>query len=158
MAARSNSPNVVYGQHRSLALAERHRRALGPRWRIISSRNAQGRFSAHGHFFTFEKIKKKKKKPPTTEYQINVKYKPEKAAKVEVQISVRARRGLTRGQIEEAVQRRLDTGRDSRGFRSRIVHWERYGRQFFGTDEKAWNQLKFFFRNREGATNEEEEG
>lgn len=43
------------GHHRSLALAERHRRTLGEGWEIKSRRNAAGRYSSRGHTFEFEK-------------------------------------------------------------------------------------------------------
>lgn len=50
---------TVFGEHRSLKLAERHLRALqrehpGQEIHISSRRNARGLFSRHGHFFTFE--------------------------------------------------------------------------------------------------------
>lgn len=49
---------IVYGKHRSLALAERHLAQLnrmgGPPWRITKRGNASGQFSSRGHYFTFE--------------------------------------------------------------------------------------------------------
>jgi hypothetical protein len=89
------------------------------------------------------------------EYQINVKYKPSQGPKVEVQISAIGPVGRTRADVEQAVQERIDTGNSPRDWIINIVQWERYGRQFFGNDESAWRQLRFFFGERE--IDEEEE-
>jgi len=157
MARKSNSPSVVYGKHRSLKLAKRHLRELGPRWRITARHNAAGELSAHGHYFTFKK-KKRKKKPPQKEYQINVRYKPASGPKVEVQISAKGPAGKSRVEVERAVEHKMDTGISPKGWDIHIVKWERYGRQFSGDDEKAWLSLKFFFHEREGAGSDEESG
>ena len=59
----------VTGKHRSIALAERHLRALsrenpGADVRIASRRNSLGHHSKNGHIFYFEIKKKRKIKPP----------------------------------------------------------------------------------------------
>lgn len=55
---------LFYGQHRSLALAERHRRELeretGLPVRIIARRNRRGEYSERGQFFTFQSADKKR--------------------------------------------------------------------------------------------------
>lgn len=53
---------TVHGEHKSLELAERHRRRLeretGKRWKISSRKNAKGKASARGRFFTFRSAEK----------------------------------------------------------------------------------------------------
>lgn len=66
---------TIYGQHRSLALADQHRRQIEREFQelepesIISvfttaRRNAQGRFSKNGQFFTFEVYSEKEEEEP----------------------------------------------------------------------------------------------
>jgi hypothetical protein len=155
MAKKSNS-SVVHGQHRSFALAERHRRELGKNWRISSRRNAQGELSARGHFFTFTRKRRKKKK--LTEYQINVAYEAARASSsVQVQISAKGPSGKNRDQVIKVVEKKManslegleDEESDPRGWELHIVFWEKKGKRSFGDDALAWQRLNQFFRSSE---------
>lgn len=135
---------IVYGKHRSLALAERHRRSLeidpGGKWEITARRNALGNFSQRGHYFTFES-------EDHTTYQINIKYKPNFGAKVEVQVSAEGPAGQTKEQVLEAVNHYVGTGNNLPDWDVHIRIWEKYGRQSDPSSsdtEHARNQLNLF--------------
>lgn len=64
-AAKPEIPDVIFGQHRSQKLAERHAKELdrkyGPTWFIVARRRADGQFSTRGHFFEFRRQPEKPK-------------------------------------------------------------------------------------------------
>jgi hypothetical protein len=135
---------IVYGKHRNLELAERHRRSLerdpGGQWEITARRNSQGHFSTRGHYFTFKSSGK-------TEYQINIKYKPNFGAKVEVQVSATGPAGQTKEQVLEAVNFYMGSGNNLPEWDVHIRIWEKYGRESnpdTSDTEHARNQLSLF--------------
>lgn len=80
------------------------------------------------------------------EYQINVKYKSELQKKaVEIQIAAIGPRYRTRTQILKALDNRLDTDSDPRGWRFHIALWLRGDQEYQGDDEEAWDKLKGFY-------------
>jgi hypothetical protein len=85
------------------------------------------------------------RRPKKTEYQINVIYEPDKGAKVEVQISAIGPSGKTREQVLEAVEYRMNEESDPRGWTINIVFWEKFGKQFLGTDDLAWFRFRILY-------------
>ena len=135
---------IVYGKHRSWKLAERHRRSLerdpGGKWEIIARRNSQGHFSERGHYFTFESSDFK-------DYQINIKYKPNFGAKVEVQVSAQGPPGQSKEQVLDAVNFYMGSGNNLPEWDVHIRIWEKYGRQsdpYTSDTSHARNQLSLF--------------
>ena len=88
---------IIVGQHRSLALAQRHLSQLAhdnPRATVTinSRRDSHGHFSDRGHFFYFsiatrEKEKKKRRKKERAAFLISFKYTPAKRGSKTVVVS-----------------------------------------------------------------------
>jgi len=92
------------------------------------------------------KPKKRKKKPPKeTEYQINVKYGGTKKFSTQVQISVTARSGLSRKQIEEIIKEKIDTGVNPTGSNVQLNLWLKFGKRYQPNDAGYWKALGAFF-------------
>lgn len=77
-ARQSDAPEVVYGVHRSLALAERHvlelnRKRPPANWFIAARRRVDGAFSERGHHFTFQR-EAKPPPPPLFEWLVSFTY------------------------------------------------------------------------------------
>jgi hypothetical protein len=133
--AKISNPSVVHGKHRSLALAERHRRALGKNWRISSRRNAKGKLSSRGHYFTFTRKRPKKKK--RKEYHVNVEYTALAKNNPEIQISAIGPSGRSRSQVIKAVEYFLDIGESPRGWDIHVVEWKKAGKTYKGDDSEG---------------------
>jgi hypothetical protein len=94
---------------------------------------------------TAPRITRPATRPRKTEYQINVIYEPNKGAKVEVQISAIGPSNRTREQVLDAVEYRMQEETNPKGRTLNIVFWEKFGKQFFGTDDLAWFRLKIIY-------------
>jgi hypothetical protein len=94
---------------------------------------------------TAPRITRPAKRPKKTEYQINVIYEPDKGAKVEVQISAIGPPGKTREQVLSAVEYRMNEESNPPGWTINIVFWEKFGKQFLGTDDLAWFRFKTLY-------------
>lgn len=87
--------------------------------------------------------------PKKTEYQINVRYTATTSNSVEVQIAAIGPPNRNRKQVLRAVDFYLaeeNDGENLPGWTVHIVFWEKHGVQFFGDDEVARRQLRFFLR------------
>jgi len=102
---------LVYGQHRSLALAERHRRELergtGKPVKIIARRNSRGEYSERGQFFTFEVSEKKRQ-----EYAFRATYtgSKKKGNSFEAEIHFSAPSGLAKDDALTVIATWTETG------------------------------------------------
>lgn len=127
MAKQAIEQFTVYGEHRSLALAERHARELARRHtadvEIVARRNDSGRYSKRGRNFTFEVTPREKEKKEQ-EYILAVRYKSPRGRKHygTVQASIFAPEGTSKSELKESVYQAL-TGGAAR-FRVNIIKWQ----------------------------------
>lgn len=123
---------TIYGEHRSLELAERHRRQIERvtegQAAIVARRNAAGRYSPRGHYFTFRvdiPIREK-------EWAIKTNYKPKTGggkggksqAPVMTDIRVITPADWTAAQVKDAIQR-FALGEDVAGLTVKAFDWAR---------------------------------
>lgn len=83
------------------------------------------------------------------EYQINVKYKPSKGSKVEVQISAQGPEKQSRGEVIAAIEHRRKTGNDLPGWKTKIVEWKKAGKSYTKGASESWTPLGFIFADSE---------
>src|SRR6185369_13603009 len=136
---------LVLGQHRSLALAERHARALQREHarpvEIISRTNAKGEHSARGQFYTF-RIQPAKRKPKSpggargrgrTEFVLHFDYGDDSAPDmddveagehlVRFQVHVIAPKGTTDERAIKAVEFWNQEGKAPKGFKVKSIFY-----------------------------------
>lgn len=83
---------------------------------------------------------------PEGEYQINVKYKPNQASKVEVQIAAEGPPGQSKSQVIAAIEYRIREGEDKEGWVTHVAEWRKAGKTYAGDDEEVtWRGLGFIF-------------
>jgi len=136
----------IAGRHRSLTLAENHLRALhrkhGGEWVIASRRTDDGRFSSHGHNFTFEQIEEEEEEeeeePEPVEYAVSTTYKGRKSNNVAIQFSIMAPPKATRDQVIEAINAHIDNTTLPKGYKVKSMRWKNHRSRNIRRDTNAF--------------------
>lgn len=146
--------DLIYGKHRSHALAERHARELAREFdapfEIIARRRADGRYSARGHYFTFEK-----QEPPKKEVEYVLHFDggsgsdkdKNRTPIVDVQVH------LSGFEAEDAEVRRIyktwwEENTLPEGWTVKAIAWQRAGKSESGNPEEVREWLGFALRKR----------
>lgn len=113
---------LVHAQHKSLALAEAHRRQLANRYAaptaIVARQTAEGKFSNRGTHWTFRVQRTQ------TEYVVHFDYKSRRGAHaVDVQVHLLGPSNADDDDAIEAAARFMKDQRVPRGWKVKIIGW-----------------------------------